>query len=525
MKKIKLFIYLLALGLSGSFLTSCSEDTMDGINKNPNNPSNTDAKFMMAELGTSTAFNVVGGDFSFYLASYIEHETGIYNQLYNAEIRSGEPTLGSTFNNVWQNSVYSNIKTAKIIIAKCSEGGAEEGNDITLGAAKVMLAYNAAIITDLFGDAPYTEAGEINADGTPKYMQPKVDKQEDIYKSIFTHLNEAIVLFDGSDSGVTGSMGGKDFLYSGNSAKWKKAAYALKARYTMRLLNRSTDKTTDLNNILDYINKSFASTADEFKFAQYDGGSQLNPLFSFTYSRDYMAASQSLVDKLLERNDPRYNNTFYNFNASINSYEQVTDATKLKIAPNGTPEQLQYYYSTSLADLAITAPTMLLSYHELLFLKAEALARLGRNTEAESALKEAITVAFANFENSVNSAVNEFVGGDPVTFDADISTKYYTESVKPLFDVNPLKEVMIQKYLAFYGASGESVEAYNDYRRLKATGENFITLNNPKNTTQFPLRLPYGSDEMTANENVKVLYTDQGNYVYTEPVWWAGGTR
>lgn len=523
MKNIRIFTYILALGLSGFFLFGCSEDTMDGINKNPNNPLDTNSKFMMSELGTSTAFNVVGGDFSFYLSTYVEHEVGVFNQMYNAEIRSGEPTLASTFNNVWQNSVYANIKTAKVIIAKCSDGGSEAGNDVTLGAAKVLLAYNAAIVTDLFGDAPYSEAGEINANGTPKYMQPKVDKQEDIYKSIFTHLDEAIELFNSSDQAPSGAMGNKDFLYSGSAKKWQQAAYALKARYTMRLLNRSSNKTADLQNILSYIDKSFTGTSDEFKFNKYDGASQLNPFFSFTYSRDYLGASQSLVNKLLERKDPRYDNTFYRYSSG---YKQITDPTLLKIAPNGTPLQLQNSYSASLVDLAITAPTMLLSYHELLFLKAEALARLGRTSEAEEALKQAITVAFANMENSVNSAVEEFVGGTSITLDSDISAKYYANSVKALFDANPLKEIMIQKYLAFWGASGETIEAYNDYRRLKAAGENFITLENPNNNDgKFPQRLPYGSDEITANNNVKVLYTDEGRYVYTEPVWWAGGTR
>ena len=36
----------------------------------------------------------------------------------------------------------------------------------------------------------------------------------------------------------------------------------LKARYTMRLINRSTDKA-DLNKVLDYVSKSFTSGDDE----------------------------------------------------------------------------------------------------------------------------------------------------------------------------------------------------------------------------------------------------------------------
>src|SRR5690606_7906033 len=86
-----------------------------------------------------------------------------------------------------------------------------------------------------------------------------------------------------------------------------------------------------------------------------------------------------------------------------------------------------------------------------------------------------------------------------------------------------LKEIMIQKYLAFF--EEESVEAYNDFRRLNAMGESFIVLENPlNNSAKFPLRFTYGSDDVTTNVNVRAAYGD-GNYVYSENVWWAGGSR
>lgn len=75
--------------------------------------------------------------------------------------------------------------------------------------------------------------------------------------------------------------------------------------------------------------------------------------------------------------------------------------------------------------------------------------------------------------------------------------------------------------MAFFGASGESTEMYNDIRRWKANGENLVELKNPG---KFPLRLPYGNDDTTTNPNVQAAYGD-GQYVYTENVWWAGGKR
>ena len=82
---------------------------------------------------------------------------------------------------------------------------------------------------------------------------------------------------------------------------------------------------------------------------------------------------------------------------------------------------------------------------------------------------------------------------------------------------------MLQKYIGLWGGNGEAVETYADIRRLKAEGKGDIYgLINPG---KFPLRCPYGNDDVTANPNIEKLYTDAGNYVFTENVWWAGGSR
>jgi len=73
----------------------------------------------------------------------------------------------------------------------------------------------------------------------------------------------------------------------------------------------------------------------------------------------------------------------------------------------------------------------------------------------------------------------------------------------------------------FWNADGESTECYNDVRRLKSLGEDIYGLQNPG---KFPLRCPYGNDDTTTNPNIQAAYGD-GQYVFTENVWWAGGTR
>ena len=109
---------------------------------------------------------------------------------------------------------------------------------------------------------------------------------------------------------------------------------------------------------------------------------------------------------------------------------------------------------------------------------------------------------------------------DPLT--AEDADDYFDNVVAPLFDADPLKETMVQKYIGLWGANGETVETYADIRRLKAEGKDVYGLINPG---KFPLRCPYGQDDIVANPNITKIYTDAGNYVFTENVWWAGGSR
>ena len=78
----------------------------------------------------------------------------------------------------------------------------------------------------------------------------------------------------------------------------------------MRLLNKSANQTTDLQNILTYVSKSFTNANEECKLDIYDGDSQLNPLWAFSYSRNSLAASESLIEKFATRNDPRAPRSF-----------------------------------------------------------------------------------------------------------------------------------------------------------------------------------------------------------------------
>ncbi|MEO6681695.1 MAG: SusD/RagB family nutrient-binding outer membrane lipoprotein [Ginsengibacter sp.] len=514
MKNIKIFRLSLWLCVV-LFLSACSKDALDKVNHNPNNPEDVPAKFLVTDLITSTAFNIVGGEISLYATLYVEHETGVWNQQYNAEIRLGEPTSSTTYNNVW-GQIYNNIKALKIVIAKTSQGGSEENNHVTNGIAKVLMAYNLGVLTDYWGDVPFSESGILKPDGSPAHLQPKIDKQSELYPMILAYLDDAIVQLDKSDASP---IGNQDLIYGGKSSLWKKAAYGLKARYTMRTLFRSANKPGDLNSIITNVDKSFASAAEQMKFDVYDGGALTNPLGAFSNSRDGFGASKSLLTKFKALNDPRGVQSFMNYDFEQLTLEQALAGS----APNGSPVQQQYVYDISIPEYSKTAPTLLLSYHELLFLKAEALVRLNRLNDAKPVLEDAVVAAFANLQRTLKATNNDWGIGATIDLSTGVAENYFKNDVSPMFATDALKAVMLQKYLAFFGASGESTEMYNDIRRLRALGEgNLIKLENPFNTDKFPLRYTYGNSDVLANPVVAAAYGN-GQYVYTDKVWWAGG--
>lgn len=137
---------------------------------------------------------------------------------------------------------------------------------------------------------------------------PQLDSQEDIYGVIFKFLDDGIANL--SEDSEFPLLGGQDFIYGGNAAsiaKWIKFGYGLKARYTMRLSHKSPNYAE----VITLANQSFANKADEAKFV-YNGTSTISPFYKFYTDRDYFGASQSLNDKLLERNDPEIEKSFLN---------------------------------------------------------------------------------------------------------------------------------------------------------------------------------------------------------------------
>lgn len=153
MKSLK---YLFIASAALLTLGGCSEDLMDSINHERNDATDMTAVNMLPAVEIKTAFETAGTDLAWYASVYVEHSAGTWGQHSTADKRVAQNDA-SIFGNNW-NSTYDILKTLKVIENKCSVGGIEEGNNKVLGMAQVLTAYNLGVLTDLFGDVPFSEA-------------------------------------------------------------------------------------------------------------------------------------------------------------------------------------------------------------------------------------------------------------------------------------------------------------------------------------------------------------------------------
>jgi hypothetical protein len=184
-------------------------------------------------------------------------------------------------------------------------------------ALRVYRTYLMSVISDIYGDAPYKEAGMgyINGIATPKF-----DKQEDIYSDFFAQLDTALTQFDASKDKITG-----DVIYKGDIAKWKKFANSLRMRYAMRISDVAPElaKTEFLKAANDP--NGVMESSSEDALIKY-----INVSFSFG-SEAYVDYRANRISQLLFGNDPS-NNPSYICSTFYNQMKNTNDPRTYRIA-------------------------------------------------------------------------------------------------------------------------------------------------------------------------------------------------
>ena len=202
-----------------AFFVSCQD--LDELNINPNgvDPANADLNLLMPTFLIGTGQQVVSlgvGD----IAGVMQHT--------QKDGWSGGHNDYDWSSQSWS-AYYGNLRNIYEFHKKAVEGEYKFHEGIAL----VMKACNFGMITDLWGDAPFSEA--LKAEDGSEFFKPKFDPQKEIYLGILADLESANTLLSQSSSNNSNINSTQDLLYKGDAAKWRKLANSLALRYYMRL--------------------------------------------------------------------------------------------------------------------------------------------------------------------------------------------------------------------------------------------------------------------------------------------------
>lgn len=299
MYKIKNSI-LATLALVFTLVISCKD--LDELNINPNgvDPANADLNFLLPTTETSLGQTVYGLGFGTF-SGVMQHtqQTGWQGGYNNYEWDNLSHSWGGYYSMLMNNDEY--FKKA-----------VSEKLEFHEGVARVLRAYIYGMITDLWGDAPYSQA--LKAELGSDYFKPKFDDQKDIYLGILADLDTANVLLSKSASAYTNVSPKQDVVYNGNPEKWRKFANSLALRYYMRLQAKESGiaeqgikkitgdpgKYPLILSASDDANISYIGSAKE-------NSNPLNTVYDTDPSGSYMRVKMAvtLVDALQKYSDPR----------------------------------------------------------------------------------------------------------------------------------------------------------------------------------------------------------------------------
>lgn len=363
------------------------------------------------------------------------------------------------------NNLYITLGNVQLII----DNSQDDGLEAYLGAAYVLKAFYAATITDLWIDAPLSEASQ----GRERIIQPSYDSQEQIYTEALSLLSKANTLFSGSP----GFIQGGDVIYNGDVAKWQKFANSLRLRYLLRLsgvssVNAPSEIAAILNNPLS--TPVFESTADDAVY-DFSGVSPNIPnILALTSLADLTVLNEAYVDYLQPLGDPRLD--FF--------------ARKPTNAPAGPhvgiqsgifdPSNQRDDVSASRLDLFFDNPGLkdfaFITFSEVEFIRAEA-ALNGWTIES----------AQVHYEKGVSASMSFWGLSLPVGYFANPDVTWN----------GTLDRLMQQKWASFYNIS--SIEAWGEYKRTGLP----VLQPGPANATNgvVPTRFLYPLDEQSLNNS------------------------
>lgn len=484
MKSVK-YIYIALTALCGLCVSSCQDLTE--LNKNPNSPVDVSPNFIMTYVLTNTGKSVfnLGNDGSKIGAAMQYMQVGTNE---NAAVINQYAWTQESWG-----AYYDLLRNNQLVY----EAGVRDNNRFVQAVALTMKSYIFGLLTDLFGDVPYSEALHAK-EGT---FFPKYDPQSEIYKGILTDLKEADALLSALEAKDAISATA-DVIYRGDGAKWRKFANSLRLRYTMRLSEKKSEMSAlgiDIEaEFKAAANNAFTSNADDasipFLGTAGDNSAPGGPMNS-SNPNFKLKPGKPFVDKLIELNDPRLHRFIqpvqrkWDVNVTSETEVTVTNIFGESFTVTYVPADAASADTSLYVGLPIGLPiTQAISYNKgndntayhnernpyISFLHDRyrknsdpyVVMNLMTYSEVEFILAEAALIgnfgvsnAEEHYKNAIRAAMNKVGVFESSQFDFD---EYYQQtSVSYTAATNALERIMEQKWLS----SWFSIQSWFDWRR------------------------------------------------------------
>jgi hypothetical protein len=525
MKSIKLILTAAAFG--GLLLGTGCKKYLD-VNTNPNVAQDVLVEQLLPSaeiyIGSSVGVDLqVNGSYwaQYWTQSPASSQYKIFDRY--------SPT-SSTYDRVWS-LLYSSALTDLDRIEK----KALAGNQLQYVAiAKVLKAYTFQIITDGWGDVPFTEALK----GLPEdggITAPKYDPQATVYDGLAKLVQDGRKLLETSDA--AGLVVNGDLIYGGDLVKWQQFANTLELKIYLRLSERDQAKAqAGVTNIVTKANAGvgFIDESSEAMINYSSTAGNQNPLYSEMSGLNKIqniVGSKTVIDSMNANNDLRveafFNPTTGGFVGIAQGNYTISSSTPVSV-PNASVGADANSTSSALA------PVKFISSYESYFLQAEAAARGWGAGNAKSLFLAGIAASFSAYSAAFDAA-GDIIADTPtasheIPLTASNAYDLYTTGIvegDTLADpaywatypttgtvAQKVRHIITQKWFSMTGNQG--FEAWTEWRR---TGyPDFFTVSVqsalPKTKEYLPRRFFYPDVEVQRNLNFP------GQKQITDRVYW-----
>ncbi len=485
-------------------LAGCNPD-LTGLNQNPNNPVDAPPGPLFTFAVDTLVARFRGANFDLTMTSLFAQHLAKVQYVDEDQYSLRTATTANHFSSPYTGGLED--------LQKVIDKATATNQPNTAGPALVMKSWAFQIMTDTWGDIPYSQA--LRGDSTGGSLTPKYDAQKDIYAGMIADLTKAATTMGGPTSTDPG-LGGSDPIYGGDTSKWRKFANSLRARMAMRMSN--VDPATadrELKAAFSAPGGLMTSNADNAQLAWPGDGIFDNPWAANFSTRDDHRVSKTLADTLNTLKDPR-----------IAVYAQPTEADPTKYAGirNGlsTPTAATFFKTTSRPGAIFypgttvygtygtsagkRTPSYLMVYAELAFIQAEAAARgLGGLSagQAQGFYNAGVRASFEQW-GLPSSAADAYLQQPGVAYAGGATG---------------LRQIGLQKWIALYT---QGSEAWAEYRR---TGNpSTLTPGPAAILSSIPRRIPYSVNEQSVNAaSLSEAVARQGADNFLTRVWWDKG--